>query len=191
MDSDRQRWDQRFSTKALQAPKVPRFFQQQLPQLPAAGARVLDVASGDGAVALWFATQGFEVSALDISSVALARLQTFAQQQATSIDCICEDLDDVVSSGKVVPEAFDVIVMAHFKPTLNLLERLSTCLRPAGQMLLTTFNQLHHEKQGFSERFCLSPHEFEHTIEGLQCVHYQSVEHNGSCMDEYRWLRTE
>jgi len=187
MESDRQRWNQRFQSRPLNPPSVPDFFAEQRASLPV--GRVLDVASGDGAASLWFAAQGFDATALDISSVALARLQTFAQSQQLHITNVCLDLDDHGAISQKLPEPFDVVVMAHFKPSIQLLAKLRDLLRPGGQMMLTTFNRQHHLLNGFSERFCLAPKEFESAVDGLQCVHYQSVERNGSYMDDYRWLR--
>lgn len=187
MKSDRQRWDQRFSDKPLTAPKPPGFLVQEREVLPS--GRALDIASGDGAAALWLAAQGFDTTAVDISSVALSRLQSFAQQQQLSITELCCDLDDPAQVTSQLAGSFDVIVMAHFKPSLALMTQLGSLLSPTGQLLLTTFNQQHHLSNGFSQRFCLAPSEFESSVPGLRCLHYQSVMRGDSYMDDYRWSR--
>lgn len=189
MESDRIRWDKRFSARPLEVPNPPDFFSEQRENLSA--GRVLDVASGDGAAALWFAGQGFDTTAVDISSVALSRLESFSEQLGFEITRVCLDLDDPIAIQGQLHEGFDVIAMAHFKPSNHLLHQLRSLLNPAGQILLTTFNQKHHTINGFSRRFCLAPNEFESTIDGLQCVHYQSVDRKGSFMDDYRWVRVD
>ncbi len=189
MDADRIRWDKRFLEKSLKAPKPPGFFQEFVTQCPEPGTRVLDVACGDGAAALWFAARGFQVSAWDISAVALDRLKVFAAQKSLSIDCRCEDLDLLAAPSVAANDQFDFIVMAHFKPSLALLKALSLYLAPSGKMLLTTFNQQHHQHHGFSKRFCLESNEFVQALESMECLHYQSVERGTSYMDDYCWQR--
>ncbi len=187
METDRIRWDRRFEERPLIQPSPPRFFVEQLAEL--SSGRVLDVASGDGAAALWFARQGYDTTAVDISSVALSRLQSFADQQQLVVECKNIDLDKISELEKGLPKTYDVITLAHFKPSLELLAFLTTRLAPAGQLLLTTFNLHHHHHNGFSKRFCLAPREFETALKGVRCVHYRSVEHAESFMDEYRWIR--
>ncbi|MGH1372568.1 MAG: class I SAM-dependent methyltransferase [Cellvibrionaceae bacterium] len=189
MESDRQRWNKRFQARPLEAPKPPEFFTQQRENLPV--GRALDVASGDGAVALWFAEQGFDTTAVDISSVALSRLQSFAEPQGLEIATVCLDLDEPTAMRDHLVGTFDVIAMAHYKPSSLLLCQLRELLSPSGQLLLTTFNLQHHTVNGFSKRFCLTPKEFECSTEGLRCAHYHSVERNGCFMDDYRWVRDD
>lgn len=186
MKDDQKRWDQRFTDKPLLVPESLPYFEQALSQC-ARGA-VLDVASGDGAVALAFARAGFKVCAVDISGVALLRLRTFAEQEQLSVQCVCLDLDDV--AGIEALGIFDTIVIARFKPSLVLLNALARCLAPGGQLLLTTFNLAHHQATGFSRRFCLAPAELVAACAGLDCVSCESVERDGSFMDEYRFVRS-
>ncbi len=188
MEADRARWDKRFDERPFTQPSAPTFFLEQSVSLPR--GRALDVASGDGAVALWFARQGYDVTAVDISSVALARLQAFADQQKLLINCKNIDLDDRSALKEGLSETYELICLAHFKPSLQLLEFLGACLAPGGQLLLSTFNLQHHQHNGFSKRFCLTPGEFQSTVEGLQCIHYQSVIRGDSFMDDYRWQRS-
>ena len=195
MHTDQQKWDERFSRRPQNAPNVPAFFPQQSSIMPS--GRFLDVASGDGAVALWAAQQGYEVTAVDISSVGLLRLQQFAQQANLTATGIQLDLDgfDSLADGEVlfsptsdvVFAGFDVIAMAHFKPSVSLLEQLAGLLNANGKLMLTTFNRQQHQQNGFSARFCLQPEEFVSVSKRLHCVHYQSVARDGSFLDEYIW----
>ncbi|MAZ86238.1 MAG: hypothetical protein CL693_01210 [Cellvibrionaceae bacterium] len=185
MEADRVRWDKRFDERPLTQPSVPAFFVEQSVSLP--WGRALDVASGDGAVALWFARQGYDVTAMDISSVALSRLQGFADQEKLLINCKNIDLDDRSALETGLTETYELICLAHFKPSQELLEFLGSCLAPGGQLLLSTFNLQHHQHNGFSKRFCLTPGEFQSSVDGLHCVHYQSVRRGDSFMDDYRW----
>lgn len=185
MLEDKQRWNQRFSNKPLSFPKPPAFILEQAPVL--ASGRVLDIASGDGAASLLLAEKGAEVVAVDISDVALQRLESFAVDKQLDLSTACIDLDDHVAL-KVLGE-FDAIVMAHFKPSVKLLRVLIELLSINGVLVVTTFNLKHHEKNDFSKRFCLLPEEFLRIDERLSCEVYKSVEREGDYMDDYLFKR--
>ncbi len=185
MKEDKQRWNQRFSNKPLRNPSPPGFIKDKAPTL--SSGRVLDIASGDGAAALYLAQQGAEVVAADISEVALDRLNSFADQLSVAVEASCIDLDDfdaLKGLGK-----FDTIVMAHYKPAVSLLSVLIDQLKPGGFLAITTFNLQHHSENSFSKRFCLLPEEFLRIDERLSCEVYQSVERDGAYMDDYLFKR--
>jgi 2-polyprenyl-3-methyl-5-hydroxy-6-metoxy-1,4-benzoquinol methylase len=54
--------------------------------------RVLDVGCGEGADAIWLARQGWEVTGVDISAVALQRAATAATAADVTVDWICADI---------------------------------------------------------------------------------------------------
>ena len=81
--------------------------------LPASG-RCLDIASGTGAVSLWFAQQGFEVIALDVSDVAIGRLEAAATAGGLSgrVDARTVDLDQGLPADL---DDLDVVVCQRFR----------------------------------------------------------------------------
>ncbi len=184
-DADRQKWDARFAAKPLEAsPPAPAFLDSLMLQL--LPGRVLDLASGDGACALQLARRRLEVTALDISAVALARLQAFAAAEHLPIDCCELDLDD--EPGRVEFAAsqpgFDNLLICHFKPAQDLWPWLATLLRPGGRLALTTFNLRQHQQRGFPERFCLAPGELQSVCPALKLLDYQSLEHQSQLQGE-------
>ncbi len=185
MLEDKQRWNQRFLNKPLNLPKPPQFIIDRASRI--AAGRVLDVACGDGAAALYLAEKGVEkgveVVGADVSDVALNRLNSFAEQKKVKVEARCVDFDDT-AAVKTLGE-FDAIVMAHYKPAVSLLSALIDQLKPGGFLAITTFNLQHHSENGFSKRFCLSPEEFLNIDDRLNCETYQSVERGGDYMDDY------
>jgi len=75
--------------------------------------RALDVACGAGRNALHLAAEGFAVTALDISPVALERGRRAAADRERDIDWLCADLDEDPESA-LPPGPFDLIVWVRY-----------------------------------------------------------------------------
>jgi len=186
--TDQEKWDKRFADKPLNVPKVPGFVEAQLTKLST--GRVLDVACGDGAAALALAgIHGNQVTALDVSSHALARLEQFAVDAGVAINLRQMDVDCEASMQALAEEAkYDLIVMCHFKPSSKLLKQLLAMLTAGGQLVLSTFNLRHHQQHGFSKRFCVDAEMYLPAPAGIDCLLYQSVERHGCFMDDYHFV---
>ncbi|MFD8521298.1 SAM-dependent methyltransferase [Streptomyces capillispiralis] len=99
---------------------------------------VLDLGCGAGGDALWLARQGWRVTAVDVSSVAVERLTALAAAHglADRITARRHDLGDSFPDG-----AFD-LVSAHYLHTPLDLDRAATLrtaarsLRPGGRLLV-------------------------------------------------------
>ncbi|WP_432037457.1 class I SAM-dependent methyltransferase [Streptomyces cucumeris] len=104
--------------------------------LPAGDA--LDLGCGDGGDALWLAGQGWQVTAADISAVAIERLAALARSHGLG-DRVTPVRADVHSSFP--PGAFD-LVCAHYLHTPCALDRATVlrsaahALRPGGRLLV-------------------------------------------------------
>ena len=185
MKEDRERWNTRFSKRPMIQPTIPGFIEETFEQiLP---GTVLDVASGDGAAALYLAAKGFTVTASDISDVALERLALFAQELNLEVATCVVDLDQPAPLTRL--GTFDNIVIAHFKPETNYWPLLVSLLRPGGKLLLSTFNMKHHLENGFSRRFCLAENQLVNVSDQLVLEHHASVNRNGRYMDDYLFRR--
>ena len=185
MKSDQERWNSRFKKRPLIQPQTPEFIIESLGQLLA--GTVLDVASGDGAAALYLASKGFDVTAIDISEVALERLVVFSRQLNLEITTCAVDLDQASTLNQL--GAFDNIVISHFKPDPKLWPILISLLHPGGKLLLNTFNLKHHLENNFSRRFCLVEKELVSISDELILEHYASLNRNGNHMDDYLFRR--
>jgi 2-polyprenyl-3-methyl-5-hydroxy-6-metoxy-1,4-benzoquinol methylase len=181
MEEDQKRWNTRFFKRPIVRPNTPEFIEERFYQL--LPGTVLDVASGDGAAALYLAVKGFTVTAIDISDVALERLALFAQELNLEVATCLVDLDQPAPLTRL--GMFDNIVIAHFKPKSIYWPLLVSLLRPGGKLLLSTFSLKHHLENNFSRRFCLEEYELVNISDQLVLEHHASVNRAGSYMDDY------
>jgi SAM-dependent methyltransferase len=110
--AERDKWDARYRDGAYEGRTHPTaLLADWLPRLQR--GRALDVACGAGRNALYLAANGFAVSALDISRVALDRGRREAAARGLEIDWICADLDEdpehALPAGR-----FELIVWARY-----------------------------------------------------------------------------
>lgn len=81
--------------------------------------KLLCLGEGEGRNAIFFAKNGFEVSAIDASNLGLEKLQNRAIEEKLDIKTICMDLNDWT-----VLEKYDVIVASYLHMFKNEREKL-------------------------------------------------------------------
>ena len=103
MDADA--WDERYAASGLVWSATPnQFVERELRDLPP--GRALDLACGEGRNAIWLASLGWQVTAVDFSQVALDK----GRAVDPSVDWVCAD----VTSWR--PESsYDVAVVAYLQ----------------------------------------------------------------------------
>ncbi len=104
------------------------FLKEQYQQIPA-GGRVLCLAEGEGRNAVFLAEQGFEVTAIDLSDVGLAKAMQLAGERGVEISTQVADLadypfgenkwDGIVSIWAHTPTAVRERVHAQIAPALK------------------------------------------------------------------------
>jgi SAM-dependent methyltransferase len=120
--------------------------------------RVLDVGCGEGADAVWLATRGWTVTALDPSGVALAR----ARAAATAAQADVTWVQGGLVGADLPAGAFDLVSV--FYPALDLsddpLRRLAGLVAPGGTLLLVHHAEVDRElalEHGFDPDALLAP----------------------------------
>ena len=98
-------WDQRYGEPGFAYGDAPNdFLAQMAPRLPK--GRVLCLAEGEGRNAVYLASQGYEVTALDQSRVGLDKAERLAEQRGVRIATVVADL----AEHEIEAEAWDVII---------------------------------------------------------------------------------
>jgi len=114
--------------------------------------KVLFAAEGEGRNAVYAASLGFEVSAIDYSDAAKFKALQWAQESGVTIDYQVGDLNEIELEEGV----YDVLVLvyAHFPPHLrkSMLTKLQKSLTKYGLVILEGFSQNHLDVSKDNER---------------------------------------
>ncbi len=169
-EADRDKWDKRYRQGSYQTRTHPtELLAAWLPRLPR--GRALDVACGAGRNALYLAEAGYEVDAIDISSVALDRLRETAQARGVKITCIETDLE----SGELPNQRYDLIVMARYTQP-SLIPRLIGLLRTDGHFLCEEHLANDRDVSGTSDpAFRMAPNELLKLAADLRVLFYKEA----------------
>ena len=106
-------WDERYAATELVWSAGPnQFVEQALADLPP--GRALDLACGEGRNARWLAQQGWQVTALDFSPVAIEKGRRLAEELADDLaDRIDWQVGDVLNTA--LPADLDLVVIAYLQ----------------------------------------------------------------------------
>ena len=103
----RKMWDERYSREGLAFGDQPNdFLRSQEQRIRAGGKRALCLGEGHGRNAIWLAKLGLNVTAVDLSSVGLAKAVEWASQSGLELTAVEADL----SKWVIEPDAWDLIV---------------------------------------------------------------------------------
>jgi SAM-dependent methyltransferase len=138
-EADRERWDARYARDALVMGPAPKPLVLELAAvLPRAG-RALEIACGEGQLAVWLARRGLAVTALDISPVALDKLRAQADAEgfAARLSAVEADLDDGLPP--LAPGLALVTCIDFYAPAV--MAQARELLAPGGMLLLQVLLQ--------------------------------------------------
>jgi len=174
---DKERWDEKWQNHPM--PDEPIKLVSDYASL-APGLQALDIACGMGRHSRYLASKGFEVDALDISSVAIAQLQNIPHVHAKEVDF------DTYTLPK---EKYDLIVCTYFLER-RLFTQMIDALKPNGIILMETF--LYHpdnERTTSNPAFLLNEGELEATFDA-RCELLQLPEFWDEDYQGYKTMKT-
>ena len=137
----REKWDRRHG--ANERPVEPAIVLRANDHLLPRRGRALDLACGLGGNALYLAERGLEVSAWDLSPVAVQRLRAEAEVRGVRIDARTRD----IIRQPPPASSFDVMVVSHFLDR-GLATAIAAALRPGGLLFYQTFSREAASDQG-------------------------------------------
>ena len=103
--------------------------------------RAIDLAAGEGRNAIWLAEQGWDVTAVDFSEVAIDKARRIAERRGVAITAETVDL----SSYEPTPGAYDLVVIAYLQlpddRLTPILRRAATAVAPGGMFLMVNHDR--------------------------------------------------
>ena len=169
-DTDRDKWERRYSEGSYTARTHPTaLLEEWLIRLPR--GRALDMACGAGRNALFLAAAGYQVDAMDISSVALARGAARAAELGVEVNWVNVDLDTAALSA----DSYDLVVVARYV-NRGITDALMASLREGGHLLYEQHFLTDQEVDGpRSQSFRLEPNELLEMFRGLRVLYYREA----------------
>lgn len=174
-DADREKWDAKYARGEHAGADAPAWLDELADDLPAAGP-ALDIAAGDGRLAVWMARRGLDVTAVDVSSVGLALARERAEASGVAIGTLALDLEWY----PLPPGPFALVTCFHYRQQ-SLHATVIDRLAPGGCVLFeqpTVRNLERHARP--SRRFLAEPNELLRAyVEDLTVLYYRESWLNG------------
>jgi SAM-dependent methyltransferase len=131
----REDWDRRYAAvENLWATRPNRFLVAEVAELPP--GRALDLGCGEGQNAIWLASLGWDVTAVDYSEVAIAKATARAERDGVAVGFTCADLVEY----EPAPAAYDLVLVLYLHIPSARREavhaKASAALAPGGTFLL-------------------------------------------------------
>lgn len=132
---DRKDWDRKYAEKELVWSAGPNgFLVEEVSSLRPGTAA--DLAAGEGRNAIWLAQQGWQVTAVDYSPVAIDKGRRIARRLGVEVGWVTADLLDLdLGAGR-----FDLVALFYlqlpWEEMAEVLQRASRAVAPAGTLLL-------------------------------------------------------
>lgn len=97
--------------------------------------RALDLACGEGRNAVWMAEQGWQVTGVDFSQVALDKAQRLAERRGVEVNWVCADLLEYAPPG-----VFGLVIVFYLQLAVKerhvIFSRAASTVAPGGTLLL-------------------------------------------------------
>jgi 2-polyprenyl-3-methyl-5-hydroxy-6-metoxy-1,4-benzoquinol methylase len=136
----------------------------------------LDVAAGRGRNALYLASHGFTVEAIDWDEQALATLREMAVER--DLSNVTVRIKDLEADPTLPKEHYDSVII-FFYLQRDLFPALISALKPNGILMYETFLIDNHVRRLHPRRreFCLAHNELLRLVGGLRVLFYEEGEH--------------
>lgn len=133
-------WNSRFSVQEyVYGTKPNDFLAESAPSMPPAPARVLSLGEGEGRNAVYLASLGHRVTAVDASDVGLRKAEKLAAERGVSLETVVSDLADY----PFTPGAWDAVVAIFCHLPMPLRRQVhraaAASLRPGGVLILEAY----------------------------------------------------
>lgn len=163
---EKTRWDERYASGDYQPRSEPAPLVELSIHYVAPG-KALVLACGAGRNALRLAEAGFEVEAIDVSSVAIGMARAVAEERGVDVNWRIADLDEI----ELEPESYDLITMIRYN-NRSLWPVMIEALRPDGWILMEQHLRTSRDVVGPSGPYRVDPGEILEAFRDFRIVEY-------------------
>jgi 2-polyprenyl-3-methyl-5-hydroxy-6-metoxy-1,4-benzoquinol methylase len=174
---DSTQWDERYSTSELiWTGRANQFVEAHLADLEPGTA--IDVGAGEGRNAVWLASRGWSVTAVDFSRVGLDKADQLASEHGVEVSTVCADATTWTPAAPV-----DLVVLSYLQlpsdQQRTVLEHAATWLNPGGTLFVIAHDRsnVEHGHGGPpSEEVCYTVDDTVAALAGLDIATAEVVE---------------
>jgi tellurite methyltransferase len=131
--SDQRRWDERFREKRfILGKEANSFLRKHVGFLPR--GKALDIAAGEGRNSVFLALHGFDVDAVDLSSIGLRKARILAKEMRVKIHTLVADLD----AFHIEKETYDLIANFYYL-SRRFIPKIKKGLKKGGRIIFETY----------------------------------------------------
>jgi 2-polyprenyl-3-methyl-5-hydroxy-6-metoxy-1,4-benzoquinol methylase len=166
-------WDQKYARDCDPEKAPSLFLTQQMSRL--SRGKALDLAMGSGRNSIFLAMNGYEVDAIDSSSVAVKKLQSFIKEQSLTITVKQADL----TTFQISDNAYDLIINFNYLER-SLAPQIKKGLKQGGMILFETYT-IEQPRYGRPRNpdYLLKPNELLRSFSDLHIIFYhERVDHS-------------
>lgn len=167
-------WDKKYSKNTYIYGRAPEKFLIENVDLIPANGKVLDMGMGEGRHAVYLAKKGFQVTGIDISSVAVKKSMQLAKEEGVKINAIVASLNRY----KIPEESFDAILCFYYVDR-SLNEKILKWLKPGGVIIYeanTILERAKPEKKFDNISYFLKPGELKSFFKNTKTLKYEESE---------------
>jgi tellurite methyltransferase len=172
-DDDRRRWNEKYSAAAPVGPLQADDWLIEAVDGVSPG-RALELACGLGENAVWLATRGWQVDAVDVSATGLQAAARLATRHRVTPRLITGDLDRFLP----LPNTYDLVVVFRFLDRHRLPRLVARALVPGGLLVHETFGPGQCDRPDNhlkNPAFVLGRDELPALYDGLEVVRYEEA----------------
>ncbi len=133
---DAAQWDERYGQGRVWSVEPNRFFADLVESLPEQSGRAIDLACGEGRNAVWLASLGWEVTAVDFSQVGVETGRREAEAAGVAVDWVVGDLRET----DLLDQQWDLVchVYLHWPAAQRepFLLRCADAVAPGGHLIV-------------------------------------------------------
>lgn len=168
-------WNRKYNRASYIFGKSPaKFLAQNYHYIPI-GSKVLDIGMGEGRNAVFLARKGYNVTGIDISSVAISKARYLAKEFGVRIKTILAS----IMQYNFPPKSFDAIICFYFVDR-KLNEKILSWLKPGGILIYEAYTDHQRKVKGsekYDKRYLLRPGELLTMFNGPKILKYAEPLH--------------